>query len=56
MRWLIEWFIAHENVFVWASLALNLGSMTVFYFAGNPGKVVYFSGAVMLTVGLLMMR
>lgn len=53
---MIAWFLAHDNVFVWASLALNVGSTVVYCVAGNPAKAVYFSGAVVLTIGVLMMK
>ena len=56
MGQLINWFVAHENVFVWASLVLNVCSTTVYIAAGNGPKAVYFGGAVLLTVGILLMR
>ena len=53
---IIEWFVTHENVFVWISLVLNVCSTIVFILAEKPGKVVYFGGAPLITVGVLMMR
>ena len=53
---IIEWFVTHENVFVWISLVLNVCSTTVYILAGNGPKAVYFGGAVLLTVGILLMR
>ena len=52
----IEWLIVHENVFVWFSLVLNVCSTTVYIMAGNGPKALYFGGAVLLTVGILLMR
>lgn len=53
---MIAWFLAHEDVFVWVSLLLNVCSMTLYCVSGNVPKMVYFGGAVVLTVGVLLMR
>ena len=51
---MIAWFLTHEDVFVWVSLGLHTGSAVLYLTAGKYDRAVYFTGAVILTIGVLM--
>lgn len=51
-----EWLVAHAEDVVWVSLILNIVYAFVFACAENWAKCLYFMGAAILTIGLLMMR
>ncbi len=53
---MINWIVSTANEFVWVSLVLNVFYALAFAVAGNYPKCVYFLGAAVLTVGLIMMR
>jgi hypothetical protein len=53
---IIEWSVKHADHFVYISLALNVWYAFVYFIAGNMPKFIYFGGAAVLTVGLIMMR
>ena len=53
---IIDWFVKHANHFIYVSLLLNIWYATVFALADDAGKCVYFVGAAILTIGLIMMR
>lgn len=56
MKATVEWFASSAERFVWISLLLNVFYALVFALAGNYPKCIYFLGAAVLTVGLIMMR
>ena len=53
---MVYWFVKHADHSVYVSLLLNLWYAAVFAFADNAGKSVYFVGASILTIGLIMMK
>lgn len=52
----IEWFAAHADKFVYANLVWYVLLAVMLGLGGHYAKCVYFVGAAILTVGIIMMR
>ena len=53
---LIKWFAAHAEEFVYVNLVWYLLLSVMFALGMHWGKAVYFAGAAVLTVGVIMMK
>ena len=53
---IIEWFAVNAERFVWANLAWYVLLAVMLGLGGHYAKCVYFAGAAILTVGIIMMR
>jgi len=52
----IAWFATHAESFVYVNLAWYLLLSVMFALGMHWGKAVYFMGAAVLTVGVIMMK
>ena len=53
---MIAWFATHAESFVYVNLAWYLLLSVMFALGAHWGKAVYFAGAAVLTVGVIMMK
>ena len=53
---MIKWFAAHAEEFVYVNLVWYLLLSVMFALGMHWGKAVYFAGAAVLTVGVIMMK
>jgi hypothetical protein len=59
MSWgsnVINWFADNAESFVYGNLVWYIVLAVMFMAGGHYGKCVYFAGAAVLTVGIIMMR
>jgi hypothetical protein len=52
----ITWFALNADKFVWGNLAWYVLLAVMLGLGGHYAKCVYFAGAAILTVGIIMMR
>ena len=53
---MITWFALNADKFVWGNLAWYVLLAVMLGLGGHYAKCVYFVGAAVLTVGIIMMR
>ena len=53
---MVDWFVKHADHFVYVNLAWYLLLSVMFTLGAHWGKAVYFVGAAVLTVGVIMMK